>query len=353
MIGASLLAGGAILVSQGIVSQRQTAVRLNQSGAGQVAVKNIMDNLKSFDNNMEQFTGNVHYFPRHHRFIDTAGNEVDLIDLDPRDGLITDTGPVGDTVLFNGMSEQMAARYFFTPVWRPQTDSSMGIDTDWVFDAPMAGNLLDVALPVGTDELRISRGFHEFIASKCTADLEACRNEYENDASIVMARSVNTWQSLNSAASRLSYLYNLYPEFCTETQGIDLLTNWNTRGSAETIAQVQALVDQLIPTPTLSNATVNALWVKIEEENLLNKETSCANAGSLELIPPSRQNNSGSLNSIGLRATIQLDYTRPDPQGNPRQEGAILTNSFSQGALGVPSVVGVSTSVLPYDSTDP
>ncbi|MEC9281587.1 MAG: hypothetical protein VX642_02660 [Bdellovibrionota bacterium] len=373
LIGASLLAGGAILVSQGVVSSRKTSTRLNKASSGQVAAKNIMDYMKTRDNATR--TSNVNYYPSNHPFTAADGSTGNVVDHDPKDELSgynyssstpgTNTDPLTIyTVNHSG------ARYYFAPVWRKDT-SALVSSTDWVFEAASAGSFDDEVLDASITDFRASSGLHEELKATgvCgTTNLTAaCEEQYENDANIVMANSINTWQSMDALISRMAYFYNEYPDFCTQTIGLPVVTDsnygtaidsWidtNKTNRGDALDFFVDLVDsQLLDIPGAQPDTLQ-VFLKIEKEDLLsaNKATTCS--ADFEALPPGTQASAGNLTSAGLRVTIQVEYDETDASGNNQTKVAIFSNSFSQSRLSVePEVLGdpVVTAV-PYDTADP
>lgn len=388
-IGASLLAGGAILVSQGIVSQRKNSVRLNQAGTAQSAAKNIIDAAKTTDNNRTEL-GNVNYYPVSYTL--RAGDDATATfsELNPRNGFTFEeytyapgatAGTLSEQVqvpatvpgdnsetsadyvirgtIADGADGSMGARYFFTPVRRADTTGIAGL-AGWAITAPMgntgltdvAFNLADVNAADGgpDDGFKVTTGLHATLAgggAACngnTANMTSqCEDEYNEDAAVVIANSINTWQSLNSAISRLAYYYNSEAAFCNNTNGVDIVIDsaydWSWINNANTdVPSAQAYWRQLIPTnlwsniPNAQNVTVS---VKLELEDLLDpdKATSCNDQGNFQPIPPGSQANSGALTSDGLRMTILLAYEEVDANGSVVNRFATYTNSFSQNRL--------------------
>lgn len=373
LIGASLLAGGAILVSQGVVSTRKNAIQLNKSSSGQIAAKNIMDLMKTKDNASR--TGNVNYYPSNHPFTAADGSTGSVVDHDPKDALsgynysLVSPATNTDPLTTYGV-EHAGARYYFAPVWRQDT-SALVSSTDWVFEGASPGSFDNEVLDGSVTDFRVSSGLNLEMtaAGVCgTTNLTAaCENQYNNDANIVMANSVHTWQSMEAIISRLAYFYNEYPDFCTQTKGLQIIANSNYQTGvdswidttktvrADTLDFFQEIfASELIDVPSAQENSLN-VWLKLEKEDLLsnNKTTSCST--DFEALPPGTQANTGNLTSSGLRVTIQVEYEEQDADGNVQTKIAIFNNSFSQSRLSlVPEVLADPTvSALPYDAADP
>lgn len=373
LIGASLLAGGAILVSQGVVSTRKNAIQLNKSSSGQIAAKNIMDLMKTKDNASR--TGNVNYYPSNHPFTAVDGSIGSVVDHDPKDALsgynysLVSPATNTDPLTTYGV-EHAGARYYFAPVWRQDT-SALVSSTDWVFDGASPGSFDNEVLDGSVTDFRVSSGLNLEMtaAGVCgTTNLTAaCENQYNNDANIVMANSVHTWQSMEAIISRLAYFYNEYPDFCTQTKGLQIIANSNYHTGvdswidttktvrADTLDFFQEIfASDLIDVPSAQEDSLN-VWLKLEKEDLLsnNKTTSCST--DFEALPPGTQANTGNLTSSGLRVTIHVEYAEVDADGNTQTKIAIFNNSFSQSRLSlVPEVLADPiVSALPYDAADP
>lgn len=304
MIGAALLSGVAVLVSQGITQQRTQTVKLNAGGACQVVVKNAIENLKKFDNNRQ--VANI-FTPRHPA---------------------TSLTPVLDAAAI------IPEHFNFKPIF-DATNPNMGAA------ALGAENVTAIVSPTG--HIKVTNPFNP--AADCAGNCGVANNDYNNNAVVSAANASLTYQYLNSATTRVAYYYNLNPTFCADRVDVSAGGNFF---SNEVINLGQVAQASGINNPSI--------FATIERVNLTNGAVDCGDQGSFKPIPPGSTGGASSLSVYGLKVTLTLEYA--DQEGTVK--GCVASNTVSQTKLrgrptsSAPQFVATGvTRTIPADPTHP
>lgn len=278
IIGAALMSGVAVLVSQGIVQQRTQSVELNAGSACQVGIKNVMDSVKSADNNRQGF---INWEPS--RF-QTAVPGAQTRSYDPNNA--------------------DPRRYNFKLVHTAALE-------------PEVGPLNNPVFPAAMDTIQITAPFDDSACGGlgCTPEHTA----YQDAAILEAASSSYTYQNLNSAVTKLAYLYNDDTDYCDAANGlvVDGDPVWNGIIDINTIAGITGL------------GNYQNMTAKIERINLTTGAVDCGDQGNFQPIPAGDVSGAGSLSPYGLKLTLTAMFL----DNENVLKGCNSSNVFSQAQL--------------------
>jgi hypothetical protein len=278
IIGATLLSGLAILVTQGITQQRTQSINLNTALSCQSAIKNSMDLFKTIDNNKQ---GNVDWTPT--RWRDTATNNLSE-DFDPTD--------------------DYSSRYNFKVIYD---------GANAVLNAEPIGAIAPAPMPVAVNHLALTAPMN---TGACAAPCTTENTTYNATAQQTAANSVLTYQGLNSAASRLAYQYNTDPNFCTPT---------GVRVDNDPALNAALGINLIGPAAGLSG--FQEMRMQIQRVNLLTGAVDCGAQGSFRPIPAG-SSGAASLSPYGLQVTLIIDVIEDN-----ELRSCVMRNNFSQSDL--------------------